>query len=228
MLPRTLAAATLFFGAAAAPPPPPFAPCCAYNAPGAAVLLGTGVLDAFAPARGAPGGLPTGPAALAPMALGASPFSEPPFSAVLMNATSPEDAAAGWIVTSNATNDLLYVFSRVGAAGPVCAAGVAPRGAMVGSLKVCAGAGGVFPAFERAFAVGGARAGVFSQAPGPTQATFLEGACQPLAVAGASSPFGTGAWSLQVESGEGAAPPASWGVPPTWCTEWAEVGAGGW
>jgi hypothetical protein len=121
-----------------------FSPCCAYNGEGAALLLGSGVLNAFPPASGS--NEPTGPSYAAPMAIGVSPAKS--FSTVLFAAASgPEDSRAGWIVTSNATNDVIFVWSNVSTSGPVCNAGVGARGSMVSEYALCAGSG-IFSEFD--------------------------------------------------------------------------------
>ena len=51
-----------------------------------------------------------------------------------------------------------------------------------------------------------------------------EDQCAPLSLLGASSPFGTGSFSIDFESGVPAAPPSSWSSPPSWCEgHWASL-----
>jgi hypothetical protein len=220
-----------------------FAPCCAYNGDGSVVLLGAGVLNAFSPPRSS--NVPLGPAYAAPMALGVSTAGS--FATVLFAAqTGPEDAVAGWIVTSNATNDVIFTFTNI-TGTPQCTGGVAPRGSMVPDYGMCAGSG-TFPKHSNDYKVAGLTVGVFEQSQGttsewrvpasslsvlhaprpfntdthpsfPTRAVSFadEKACVPLAMLGSTAPFGTGAYSVNVESGVGAAPPQSWSAPPSWC-----------
>jgi hypothetical protein len=218
--------------AAAVAAPPAFPACCAYGGSGSAVLLGAGVLNAFSPPRGT-SGPPAGPNYAAPMAVGVS--AEHSFTTILFAAASgPEDAKAGWTVTSNATNDVIFVYSNVSATeGPTCSAGVAPRGAMVGTYALCGGAGGLFPQHVRDYQLTPAtRVGVFQQttAGGEVSSTLALAdaeACAPVSLMGSYSPFGTGAFSIQFESGVAAEPPQTWSQPPSWCTgrwQWAPAG----
>ena len=205
----------------------PFAPCCAYGGSGGAVALGTGVLNAFAP-TGSSGSPPSGPGYAAPMAVGISPTRL--FSTVLFAAASgPDDSAAGWIVTSNATADVIYVFANVSAAGPRCSAGVGPRGSYSADYRLCGG-GDTFPRLVRDFALTPAvRVGVFAQDNNATTISLAdESACAPLSILGGQSPFGTGAWSAAFESGVAAEPPVTWSAPPAYCEgHWETPGAGG-
>ena len=217
-------AAALALGAAGAGAP--FPPCCAYGGSGGAVALGAGVLNGFSPLAG---GAPSGPTFAGPMAIGVAPSRL--FTPILLAAASgPDDAQAGWIVTSNATNDVLFAFSNVAAAGPVCTAAVAPRGAFVADYRLCGGEGTLFPRAARAYQLTPAtRVGVFAQANNATTLGFAdERACAPVALIGASSPLGTGAFSINFESGVAAEPPASWSAPPAWCAgHWATAEARG-
>ena len=139
-----------------------FEPCCAYGGSGDAVLLGAGVLNAFAPPPGSTS--PAGPSYAAPMAVGVSGAGRFKFSTVLFGArTGPEDAVAGWIVTSNATNDVIFVFSNASSTGPQCSAGVGPLGSMVPEYALCAGSG-LFPRAVSDYKLAGLAVGVFAQA----------------------------------------------------------------
>lgn len=136
-----------------------FAPCCAYNGEGDAVLLGAGVLNAFPPVAGSK--QPTGPSYAAPMAVGVSKAGN--FAAVLFAAASgPEDAVAGWIITSNATNDVIFTFTNASST-PACAAGVGPLGSMAWDYALCAGSG-LFPTHDHDYKLAGLAVGVFSDA----------------------------------------------------------------
>ena len=201
-----------------------FTSCCAYGGEGSAVALGAGVLDPFPPqSNGAP---PSGPAYAAPMAVGVSTTRS--FATILFAAASgPEDARAGWIITSNATHDVIFVFANVSAT-PTCTAGVGARGSMVGAYKLCGGAGGTFDTYVRDFLLTPAtRVSVFEQASAGGAVTstvaFADAdACAPVSLLGSSSPFGTGSYSINFESGVAAEPPASWSQPPSWCDgKWA-------
>lgn len=218
MLRPTLALAA---SAAAASAASPFSPCCAYGGDGGAVALGAGVLNAFSPTADGDG--PSGPNGAAPMAIGVSPSKL--FTTVLFAAASgPDDALAGWIVTSNSTNDVLFTFSNASATGPRCAAGVGPRGAYVSDYRLCGGPGSLFPTAARDYALTPTtRVGVFAQANGATTLGFAdETACAPVTLLGASSPLGTGAFSITFESGVPAEPPAAWSAPPAYCDgHWA-------
>jgi len=204
----------------------PFPACCAYGGAGGAVALGVGVLNAFAPL--APGnGPPSGPSYAAPMAIGVSPSRL--FTSILFAAASgPDDAQAGWIITSNETNDVIFVFSNVSASGPRCSAGVGPRGSFVGNYRLCSGPGGLFPHALRDFRLTPAtRVGLFTQDKNVSTVAFAdERACTPVSIVGTDSPFGTGAFSVDFESGVAAEPPAAWSGPPSWCDgHWATPGA---
>jgi hypothetical protein len=148
--------------------------------------------------------------------------SEHSFTAVLFAAASgPADSLAGWIVTSNATNDVLFAWSNASSSGPVCAAGVSPRGTMVPTYALCAGSG-LFPDEARAFTLAGVPAAVFTQ--GHASMTFGGDAtvCAPVALVGDATPLGTGAYSFSIESGVPAAPPTTWAAPPAYCEgRWA-------
>lgn len=211
--------------ASSSSPSSPFPACCAYGGAGAVVALGAGVLNAFAPVAG--NGPPTGPSYAAPMAIGVSPSRL--FTSVLFAAASgPEDSQAGWTLTSNATNDVIFVFSNVSASGPRCSAGVAPRGTYVTDYRLCAGAGGLFPNAVRDYLLTPAtRVGVFAQSSNMTTISIAdETACAPMSMIGNNAPFGTGAFSINFESGVAAEPPATWSGPPSWCDgHWAEPGA---
>ena len=184
------------------------------------MLLGSGVLNAFPPTTN--GGPPSGPSYAAPMAVGVSPAKS--FTTVLFAAASgPEDSRAGWIVTSNATNDVIFVFSNISSAGPLCNAGVGPRGSMVAEYGLCAGSG-IFPSFDHSYALAGLKVGVFAQPGGTTMRFVDEKACAPAVLQGVNSPFGTGAFMINVESGVPEAPPDSWSAPPSWCEgKWVAV-----
>ena len=109
-----LASFALLVVASASSPQPHFSPCCAYGGSGGAVALGVGVLNAFAGSSNKP----TGPAYAAPMAVGISPSKQ--FATILFAAaTGPEDATAGWIVTSNATMPKGRVRPQPAALGPL-------------------------------------------------------------------------------------------------------------
>lgn len=199
----------------------PFPSCCAYGGTaGGVVALGAGVLNMFSPASGDKN--PSGPSYASGMAIGVSPSNE--FAAVLFGAKSgPDDCVAGWTVTSNATNDILYVFSNVDNT-PVCKSDVAPRGSFTPSYKFCAGADGMFPNFSRDYQLTPAtRVGVFATLNNGTSVGFAdETACALTNFIGVSSPFGTGAFSIEFESGVPAEPPASWAAPPSYCDgHWA-------
>jgi len=200
----------------------PFKPCCAYGGDGGAVVLGAGVLNAFSPTAG-DGGAPSGPTDAGPMAMGVSPSKL--FTTVLFAASSgPDDALAGWIVTSNSTNDVLFVFSNASETGPRCSAGVAPRGSYVADYRLCGGPGSLFPNAARDYALTPTtRVGVFAQANDATTLGFAdETACAPVSLLGAASPLGTGAFSITFESGVPAEPPAAWSAPPAYCDgHWA-------
>jgi hypothetical protein len=157
--------ATLALLVVSAAPAAAFAPCCALNGDGSAVMLGTGVLNAFAPPRDGGNSAPTGPAYSAPTALGVS--KDGLFTTVLFGAaTGPEDAVAGWILTSNATNDVIFTFANVSSiTGPQCSAGVGPRGSMSSGYALCAGSG-LFPDHDYDYTVAGMLVGVFAQAQG--------------------------------------------------------------
>jgi hypothetical protein len=155
------------------------------------------------------------------MAIGVSPTRL--FSTILFAAASgPDDSRAGWIVTSNSTNDVIFIFANISEAGPRCTAGVGPRGSFVTDYKLCGGAGGLFPQALRDYQLTPVtRVGVFAQASGATTLAFAdEQACAPLSLLGSRAPFGTGAFSIDIESGVAAEPPATWSAPPAYCT-WA-------
>jgi hypothetical protein len=200
-----------------------FPTCCAYGGTGTAVALGTGVLNAFSPPPDSPVHYPLGPSYAAPMALGMSTANS--FSAVLFGAASgPEDARAGWINTSNRTNDVIFVFANVSSSGPLCVAGVAPRGDMVPSYRLCGGNGGLFNRFVSDYLLTpSTHVGVFNNAgaspysPVTSMSFADENACAPTALIGSESPFGTGSFSISFQSGGAHEPPASWSQPPSWC-----------
>jgi hypothetical protein len=49
--------------------------------------------------------------------------------------------------------------------------------------------------------------------------------CAPLSLIGSASPFATGAFAINFESGGAMAPPASWSSPPSWCAgHWVSGG----
>ena len=201
--------------AAAAAASSPFPNCCAYGGSGGVVALGAGVLNAFSPDGS---GAPAGPTYAAPMAIGVSPSRL--FSTILFAAASgPDDAQAGWIVTSNSTNDVLFAFSNASAAGPLCSAGVGPRGSFVADYRLCSGEGTLFPNAARDYQLTPTtRVGVFAQANNATTLGFAdERACAPVSLIGASSPLGTGAFMINFESGGAAEPPAAWSAPPAYC-----------
>ena len=207
----------------------PFQPCCAYGGSGSVLSFGAGVLNAFSPPRGGPGSNPTGPSYAAPMALGLS--STRSFVTILFAAeTGPEDSRAGWIVTSNATNDIIYVFANISSSGPACQAGVSPRGEMVGVYKACSGPGGLFDKYESDYLLTpSTRVGVFQTTvqegyPATTMAFADERACSLTSLIGSSSPFGTGAFSLSFQAGSSAEPPEAWSAPPSWCNgKWVDL-----
>ena len=212
--------------AASAASSAPFPPCCAYGGSGAAVVLGAGVLNAFSPAAG--DNAPAGPNAASSMAIGVSPSHL--FTAILFAAASgPDDAQAGWIVTSNQTHDVLFTFTNASEAGPRCTAGVAPRGAFVADYRLCGGPGSLFPIAARDYLLTPTtRVGVFAQANEGTTLGFAdESACAPVSLIGASSPLGTGAFSMNFESGVPAEPPLTGSAPPSYCKwSWMSPEAG--
>ena len=213
----------LLLASSLAPALAAFAPCCAYGGEGSAVALGMGVFDAFPPPRGSPSGAaPTGAPYSGPLAIGISASgSFAPFATVLFAARSgPEDSVAGWIVTSNATNDVLYAWSNAAAdVPPTCVAGVGPRGAFISEYSMCAGSG-IFSRLDREYSLApNVPMGVFAQASNASTLTFAGGAagCTPTTLLGSSSPLGTGAYSIAFESGVPEAPPSTWSAPPSWC-----------
>lgn len=212
-----LTIAALALAAGASTPRAPFPDCCAYGgSSGGVVALGVGVLNPFAPLSGGNNNKPTGPAYAAPMAIGVSPSRN--FATVLFAAqTGPNDAVAGWILTSNATNDVIYVFSNAGPT-PVCTAGVGPLGSMMPSYKFCTQSDGLFPNFARDFTLTPTtRVGLFAQKNNVSTIGFADENCALTSLTGTGSPFGTGAFSISFESGVPAEPPASWSAPPSYC-----------
>ena len=212
--------ASLIGASAAASTGAPFPACCAYGGTGAVVALGAGVLNAFAPSSSDKN--PSGPSYASSMAVGVSPTNE--FATVLFGAESgPNDCAAGWTVTSNSTADTLFVFSNIDNT-PTCKSTTAPRGTFTASYKFCSTADGMFPNFSRDYSLTpSTRVGVFATPNNGTSVGFAdETACALAGFIGVSSPFGTGAFSINFESGVSAEPPASWAAPPTFCDgHWA-------
>jgi len=101
-------------------------------------------------------------------------------------------------VTSNATNDIIYVFSNISESGPVCNAGVSPRGEMIGPYRLCSGPGGLFNSYVSDYLLTPAvRVGLFQTSgkqgyPVSTMAFADATACSPTSLIGAELAFRDG------------------------------------
>lgn len=183
--------------------------CLAFGGGGAATLRGAGTL--VVP--------PNVTATNADLALGISGPTAAPFAAVLVGpfadaAPSPSTAAAGWIVSGNATGQTLHFWY-----GGVCeTATVAYPGFFAPGFAMGGGNGTIFPFFSRAYSYGGAAVTLYVQDAhdGSTEARFADG-CVPTTIRGEMAAFGTGAWSVVFEEGAAVAPPSTWGTPPAAC-----------
>ena len=199
-------------GAKSAAPPP----CCAYGGAGAMFAMGDGSFPVPA-VPGATDGRPV----LVPLAIAVSGPGAASWVTVLVDPTSgPSDALAGWLITENSTAQTMYVFSNIPGQGPQCkASSVAPPNAYVAGFSMCTGgASALFSQYQRSWPISSLVANMYNQDNLNTSALTITGAtqgCEPISFMGLDSPFNTGAWIINIEEGQAAAP--GWGKPPAYC-----------
>jgi hypothetical protein len=199
--------------------------CCAWNGNGAAILVGLGSFT-FPGQCESGSGTPAG-SSFAPFQMGFSGPSKAPFVSVLVApATGVEDSIAGWTVLPNATTggQTLVAWTNFDGQTPQCFRGYTEPGEVfVPGYSLCPGAasGSAFPFANVSYNIQGAgavttflqdaagergRISVFGAASG--------GMCSPVGVQSPNNPFGTGAFTIDVQDGAPAVP--TWGL-PSWC-----------
>jgi len=141
--------------------------------------------------------------------------------AVLVNATDPDDAAFGWFITAAGAGgaQTLHAYAR---AARFCSAAPLPPAQRIPGFALCPGLpASLFPSFGAAYPLGGSAvvANAYYQAPSGSRASFLSAAdgCAPVSLLSAGTPFDVGAWSLDVEAGSAAPPPARYFQMPSYC-----------
>ena len=207
-----LATSILFLALPAALAAPPAA-CCVYGGTGAATMTANAVIT-----------LPGRPAAALTVALGAGTADGgDDFVAVIVGSENgPEASVAGWNIRENATSQTITVWSQAadGGGAPTCSRGtVDPAKGYMPSLKLCFGEGSAYPDFLSSFMVGGVLPASWWGINGTQGALFsiTDAGCAPVALTAPGTPFGTGAFSLDVQGGGPDAAPAAWAEAPSAC-----------
>jgi hypothetical protein len=196
--------------AALAVPP---AACCVYGGTGAATMTANAVMT-----------LPGRPAAVLTVALGAGTAEGgDSFVAVIVGSDNgPEASVAGWTIRENETSQTITVWSQAadGGGAPTCSRGtVDPAKGYLPSLKICFGEGSAYPDLLSSFMVGGVLPASWWGINGTTGALFsvTDVGCAPVSLTAHGTPFGTGAFSLDVQGGGPDAAPAAWAEAPSAC-----------
>jgi hypothetical protein len=198
LLPKVISA-LLSSSSSSAPPP---SPCCAYNGNGAAMLHG---IISISNIKGYP----------EPIVLDAWAGGDGiSYNAVLINGTTPDTAAAGWIISNNATHQTFTVFNSQ------CHSSSTPLSSKwVDSFGFCGGSGNfVSP-------IGGYSnplpsyiwATNMRENPSFMSFTTKEDACAPQFLISTASPLSGGSVSISFIGGSSDVPPQSWKVPPSYC-----------
>jgi hypothetical protein len=172
--------------------------CCAYGGNGAAIIDGMGMLD-INDGRGT---------RLTPITLAGDPTSAA--VVVLVNASTPEDAVAGWIITQNSTMQLMTLWYNNNEAGaPYCSQGTAPLDAgFVPGFAMCPGTPkGVFPIFGDSYSIGTVAVNTFTQPSGGVLANFLtsEEDCALVSLMSGCPLNNNGAFAFNAEFGQAVA-----------------------
>jgi hypothetical protein len=171
--------------------------CCAYGGNGAAVIDGMAVLDindGFG-------------SRVIPMTLAGDPTSSS--VAVLVNASTPEEAVAGWIITQNSTMQLMTLwYNNTVGNTPVCGQGTAPLDdGFVPGFAMCPGAPkSLFPTFGDSFSIGTVAVNTFTRPSGGVMANFLtsDEDCALVSLM-AGTPLNNGAFAFNAEFGQAVA-----------------------
>ena len=195
----------------------PPAACCLYGGTGAATMLANGIIT-----------LPGRAAQTQTVALGAGTVANgDAFVAVIVGSQNgPESSTAGWIVSENATSQTMTLWSQGAGGGggggggaPTCGrSSVAPHGYMK-SLSLCFGEAGAYPDYISSYMVGGSLPASWWGINGTASALFAvsDADCSPISMLSPGTPFGTGAFGLDVQGGGPAAAPAAWAEAPAAC-----------
>jgi len=211
--PRRLAAfgLTVLIALPAALAAPP-ASCCLYGGSGAATMLANSVIT-----------LPGRAAGMQTVALGAGAAANGDafVSVIVGSEDGPEASVAGWVIRENATTQTMLLWSQPAAGGaPTCGrSSVNPARGFMPSTQLCFGAASAYPDYLSSFMIGGVLPASWWGMNGTASALFsiTDSGCSPLTVLVPNTPFGSGAFSLDVQGGGPAAAPAAWAEAPSAC-----------
>lgn len=185
--------------------------CCIGNA-GGAVLSGGGSISI------------SGETQLTGASIGASPSSS--FVAVLVGISAadtpgagPNDAEAGWIVTSAANGSQVLTFwsGNKGGSTAQCQRSSAPAGTFVSTFALCTGTGALFETPTQTYSLGATSVNVWAQRTNQSYLGVTADACTPVGLSGASSPLQQGSFTFVFTDTSASAPPDSWALAPTAC-----------
>lgn len=188
-------------------------PCCAFNGDGAAFAFGIGTLT-FPATSGSPSYT-----SQVPISIGTSGVVPAPFVIVAVDpVTSPEDSLMGWSISQNLTAQTLTAWTNF-SGNPQCfTASVPLPGYYTPGFGLCtAGVDAtLFQYFNFSYSLGNFNANLCSQLTSRNEVSSYmsfsdDGACAPLSLSAANTPFNTGAFSLNILGGEPVAP--KWTVP---------------
>jgi hypothetical protein len=203
-----LLSACLAAAALAAPP----AACCLYGGQGAATMVANAVIS-----------LPGRPASLESAVLGAGAAANgDAFVAVIIGSENgPEASVAGWVIRANASSQTMTLWSApAGGGAPTCGRStVSAPDVFMPHVELCFGAGAAFPDLVNSYTVGGALPASWFGMNGTTSSLFSvsDAGCAPISLLAPNTPFGTGAFSLDVQGGTPDAAPAAWAEAPAAC-----------
>jgi len=206
-----LAAASLIATTPALAQAPPTS-CCLYGGSGEATMLSDGTLV-----------IPGSPqAVLATVALGAgtSATGDSFVSVLIGTRDGPEDSAAGWSISENATAQTLTLWYGVPLTCNRASVALPQRYA---GTRLCVGAPDApFPTYVGSYLAGNALAASwFAQGANASSATALisvtNAGCAPVTLLGPNTPLGGGAFHFSVQGGGPEAAPAAWAEAPAAC-----------
>ena len=143
--------------------------------------------------------------------------------AVLINSTDPDSAAFGWFITGDQTTQTLHAYAPASpGVAAVCVVSPLSGDVFVPGFSMCPGApNSLFPIYGASYGLGGSAVmvNVYAQPPSGSRANFLPATagCAPVSILSVNSPFGTGAWSVEIEQGSAQPPPARYFSMPSYC-----------
>ena len=143
------------------------------------------------------------------------------FVAVIVGSQNgPEASTAGWIMRENATSQTMLLWSQgAGGGAPSCGQSTVTPHGYLPSMNLCFGESGAYPDYIASYSVGGVLPASWWGINGTASALFsvTDAGCSPVSMLSPGTPFGTGAFGLDVQGGGPAAAPAAWAEAPSAC-----------